>query len=85
MYYVMTDYQQVLNDREVYLTAGKLYYVITDNQQVLNDLPREVYSDIYNILDDSGYAIGVSVNRPSAHLNDIGVFKLYRLEEVTGV
>ena len=74
MYYVTTDYQQVLNDREVYLTAGKLYPAKLE----------EGYSDIYNILDDSGYAIGVSVNRPSAHLNDIGVFKLYRLEQVTG-
>lgn len=73
MYYIMTDYQQVLNDphREVYLTAGKLY-------------PAKLLegTDIYNISDDSGYAIGVSINRPSAHLNDAGVFKLYKLEQV---
>ena len=75
MYYAMTDYQQVFNDfREVYLTAGKLYPAKL----------AEGYSDIYNILDDSGYAIDVSVNRPSAHLNEVGVFKLYNLVEVTG-
>ena len=77
MYYVTTDYQQVLDEpwRQVYLTAGKLYPAKLE----------EGYSDIYNILDDSGYAIAISVNRPSAHLNDAGVFKLYRLEEVIGV
>ena len=75
MYYAMTDYQQVFNDfREVYLTAGKLYPAKL----------AEGYSDIYNISDDSGYAIAISVNRPSAHLNDAGVFKLYRLEQVAG-
>lgn len=73
MYYVMTDYQQVFDEPwRVYLTAGKLYPAKWE----------EGYSDIYNISDDSGDKINVSVNRPSAHLNDEGVFKLYKLEQV---
>ena len=49
MYYAMTDHQQVFDEpwRQVYLTAGKLYPAKL----------AEGYSDIYNISDDSGYAI----------------------------
>ena len=74
MLYVKTEHQQFVNagTSSIYLTAGKLYPAKWE----------EGYSDIYNISDDSGDKINVSVNRPSAHLNDEGVFKLYKLEQV---
>jgi hypothetical protein len=69
MLYVKTDYTGGKD-----LTAGKLYPV---NYQSECD-----YSLTYCIQDDSGYTIGVRVNGPSAHLEDIGIFKLYQLVEV---
>ncbi len=67
MLYVKTDYTGGKD-----LTAGKLYPVINQSS----------YSLTYRIQDDIGYTIDVRVNGPSAHLEDIGIFKLYQLVEV---
>lgn len=65
--FIMTDYQQTFKNRPTYLTAGKFYEVVNAN----------VYGDLFTILDDEEYPISVPVDRVSAHLNDVGVFKLY--------
>lgn len=54
------------------LTAGKLYPVIE----------QDVHSLTYRIQDDSGFGISIRVCGPSAHLDDVGIFKLYQLFEV---
>ena len=67
MLYVKTDY---IGDID--LTADKLYPVID----------QDVHSLTYRIQDDSGYILSVLVGGPSAHLDDIGIFKLFKLFEV---
>ena len=66
--FLMTEYQQTFfGGTYSYLTAGKFYPVVETN----------LCLDTHTILDDDGKAVTVRIDRPSAHLNDIGVFKLY--------
>jgi len=69
MLYVKTEHQQFVNagTSSIYLTAGKFYAATEDP-----DFPN-----IYTITDDSGDEISVAVVKPSAHLNQIGIFELY--------
>ena len=73
MLYVMTHYQQA--QENPYLTAGK-FYLVCDR--------KEYSPNLCKIQDDTGYWIPININSPSAHLDDVGVFKLYEVKEVTG-
>lgn len=72
MLYVKTDYQQIPGNlyRKTYLTAGRLYPAE----------PCEYFDDTYYIQDDTGKWISVIINnKPSHHLNSVGVFELERI------
>ena len=72
MLYIMTDYQDLIVD---YLTPGKFYRAFRDDINYPN-------CNLYRFIGNNGNIVIAPVGIPSAHLNDIGVFKLFEITEV---
>lgn len=73
MLYVMTDYYvDPTSPIGAAITAGRFYPAKPTKLH-----PAEAFQGMYDIIDDRGFELNIRVNRPSAHLDDIGIFKLF--------